>query len=122
MAIREVQVANVTSSQFAVAWVTTDGAGPPRVVATSGAVRYATSTSDLGQQTGSYAAALSTATTSPLHLVTVARLTPGQTYYFDVVGAGSTGSVVDDNYGQHYQVTLPSVLGDTPPRGQSECV
>lgn len=95
-----VRVSNVRDTTFTVSWVTD--------LQSVGQVRYGTSPDSLDQVADDVRGA---DTRSATHYVTVSNLASDTTYYFDVL----SGNSVDDNNGQHYQVTTGPTLSPAPP-------
>jgi hypothetical protein len=93
--ISSVVVLGQTSTTAAIYWTTN--------TASDSRVNYGTNTTVLGNH--EYDSAKVTT-----HLVELTGLTPGTTYYFEVVSADASGTPsTDDNYGAYYQFTTLSV-------------
>lgn len=90
--ISDLRVTNLSDKGFTVSWMTN--------VASTGRVSYGT-TPALGSNRADDAGAGPYA-----HHVTLSGLTPGTTYYFDVISGGYT----DNNGGAHYSVTTGPTL------------
>ena len=97
--ITEVRITNVRDKSFTVSWLTDQPA--------TGEVHFGTDPSNPGQIAQDDRGA---DTRDDTHHVTLQSLTPGTTYYFDVVSDGAR----DDNGGTHYTATTGPTLGVPP--------
>jgi len=90
-----VHITNIRDTTFTVSWITNSPS--------TGFVRYGTSPDNLNRIAYDVRGG---GVSDDTHYVTISGLVPNTTYYFDV----HSGSIVDDNHGQHYRVTTGPTL------------
>lgn len=96
----DVRFSNVRDATFTVSWTTGN--------TVQGEVRYGTSASNLSQSAQDVRGSSARDDT---HYVTIQGIQPNTRYFVDVI----SGGIVDDNGGNHYQVTTAPTLNTVPP-------